>query len=300
MKIEDWPSSKYLSPLYREIRERGLESNIAELEAFGFTMIENFLTQDEIEHTKSTILRVAERRLGRTLDISNTENLEGRISGTPLLTRLVFEDPWFEELMLRTEPLLIMRYLMGESLKLNSASSHIKAGGADGLYLHADISNGVPSPLPPYSCFGNLTYTLTDYTLEGGALAMVPGSHRWCRHPSAPEAIMARGKESPLAVPLTPKAGAVVIWHGNTWHGAFARTVPGIRMNLVYAFCRQFIETQEAIKGSVPEEMWNRHKDDPIFAGLMGEYSFHGWKQDSDFLKINDPRTRQAGQDWHA
>ena len=41
MKIGDWSATRSLSGLYREIRELGLETNLAELEAFGFTIIEN-------------------------------------------------------------------------------------------------------------------------------------------------------------------------------------------------------------------------------------------------------------------
>jgi len=299
VEIGDWPSSRFLNNTYRAIREAGLERNVAELEAFGFTVLPSSLSSDIVRRTQTSILAVAERRWGRKLDISNDENLEGRLPGTPLLTNLLFEDVIFEKLLMAEKPLLLIRYMMGESVKLNSVSSHIKAGNADGLHLHADAANGIPSPLPPYSCFANLTYVLTDYTRNGGALAMVPGSHRRCRQPSPLEAGMSRGHESPEAIPIEAKAGDVVIWHGNTWHGAFPRNERGIRMNLIFAFCRQFIETQELIKGRVPPEAWERHKDDPLFAGLMGEYSYHGWRTEKDFEHAN-PRQYQAGTDWHA
>ena len=299
MDIGDWPSSRHLGPIYREIRDAGMETNVAELEAFGFTILPNILTADQLDLTKATILKVAERRWGKSLDINHTKDLQGKISGTPILTNLLFENEIFEELLLATKPLALIRYMMGESVKLNSVSSHIKGGNADGLRLHADTTNGFPSPLPFYSCFANLTYVLTDYTRNGGSLAMVPGSHRRCRQPSALEAGMSRGNESPEAVPIEAKAGDVVIWHGNTWHGAFPRNDPGIRMNLIFAFCRQFIETQELIKGQVPKEAWERHKGKAIFESLKGEYSGHGWKSEKDFERAG-ARQSQAGQDWHS
>ena len=46
MKIGDWSATRSLSGLYREIRELGLETNLAELEAFGFTIIEDALDAD--------------------------------------------------------------------------------------------------------------------------------------------------------------------------------------------------------------------------------------------------------------
>jgi ectoine hydroxylase-related dioxygenase (phytanoyl-CoA dioxygenase family) len=299
MEIGDWPSSRFLNDTYRTIRTLGLEANVAELEAFGFTILPGSLSKDRVAEVKAAVLRSAERRWGKTLDPDNESDLHGLSRDTPVVTNLLFEDGIFEDLLMLEKPLLLIRYLMGESVKLNSVSSHVKAGNADGLRLHADAANGIPSPLPPYSCFANLTYVLTDYSRNGGALAMVPGSHRRCRQPSPQEAIMSRGEESAEAIPIEAKAGDAIIWHGNTWHGAFSRNEPGIRMNLIFAFCRQFVETQELIKGHVPEEVWARHRNDPVFAGLMGEYSYHGWKSDAD-LERAGPRQYQAGLEWHA
>jgi ectoine hydroxylase-related dioxygenase (phytanoyl-CoA dioxygenase family) len=112
---------------------------------------------------------------------------------------------------------------------------------------------------------------------------------------------MTRGEENPLAVPVTPRAGSAIIWHGNTWHGAFARTAPGLRMNLVYSFCRQFVEPQEGMRGRVPPEAWARHPGDERFASLVGEYSFYGWRSDEEFAAmVASPRGHQAGNGWHA
>jgi hypothetical protein len=39
MEIGEWRATRDLNDLYREIRDLGLETNLAELEAFGFTVI---------------------------------------------------------------------------------------------------------------------------------------------------------------------------------------------------------------------------------------------------------------------
>ena len=39
MGIEDWESAGALPLLYGELRQIGLESNVVELEAFGFTVV---------------------------------------------------------------------------------------------------------------------------------------------------------------------------------------------------------------------------------------------------------------------
>ena len=39
MKIENWETAGSLGPLYQELQQLGLETNIAELEAFGYTIV---------------------------------------------------------------------------------------------------------------------------------------------------------------------------------------------------------------------------------------------------------------------
>ena len=39
LQIGDWKSAGSVAPLYRELTQIGLESNIAELDAFGFTVV---------------------------------------------------------------------------------------------------------------------------------------------------------------------------------------------------------------------------------------------------------------------
>ncbi len=43
MEIGDWRGTRDLNDIYREIRELGLESNVAEVDAFGFTIVEDTL-----------------------------------------------------------------------------------------------------------------------------------------------------------------------------------------------------------------------------------------------------------------
>ena len=65
-------------------------------------------------------------------------------------------------------------------------------------------------------------------------------------------------------------AGSAIIWHGNTWHGSFPRTIPGLRINLSMYFCRQNIQPQENYKDHAPEEVLQRYSDTPRFATLIG------------------------------
>ena len=66
MQIEDWPSAKDLPALYRELKELDLLEHLAELEAFGYTVLppEKVGSKEQLEETKAAVLRIAAERKG--------------------------------------------------------------------------------------------------------------------------------------------------------------------------------------------------------------------------------------------
>ena len=110
-----------------------------------------------------------------------------------------------------------------------------------------------------------------------GALAMVPGSNRLARNPRPDEIMLGGESGNPNAVPIDLQPGDCAVWHGSTWHGSFIRQVPGIRINLAMYFCRQYIVTQEKYGEHVPQEVLDRHSNDPRFLTLLGQRQPYGW-----------------------
>ena len=98
-----------------------------------------------------------------------------------------------------------------------------------------------PPPFPLFAQYANVTWLLSDYSKEGGALCFVPGSHLLCRQPGPQE-----GYDQ--LVPVEAPMGSFVIWHGNTWHGAYRRQTAGLRMAVAFLFARQI----PAAAGAVP------------------------------------------------
>lgn len=293
MEIGDWRSSRDLNDLYRSIRALGLESNVAELDAFGFTIIENALSPELTRALRAAVVREAERSFGAALDVEAEESHRN----WKLVPYLMFKDPLFEQALLNEKPLALITYLLGQSCRLSSLTSHVKGPGGPGLLLHSDTANGAPAPFSPFSHVANCNYALTDYTEAAGALAMVPGSHRYCRQPTRAEIALDGPARNMDAVPVEVPAGSAVIWHGNTWHGSFPRKVPGLRINLSMYFCRQHIEPQEAYKDSVPADVLARHGADSRLATLMGLHSTYGWRDEGP---AEATVTRRAGRSWHA
>ena len=86
------------------------------------------------------------------------------------------------------------------------------------------------------------------------------------------------------AVPVLADAGSLIFWHGNTWHGATARTAAGARMSLQVTMCRPFIRPQEMYREHLPDEVIDANP--PRFAALVGRH-FYGWtEQGGDGTRI--------------
>ena len=289
-----WSATPELNGIYREIRALGLESNLAELEAFGFTVIPGALSEDLTIRLRQAVLGAAEQRFERKLDLAGERELEG----WELASYLLYKDPVFEEAVLNPRPLALITYLLGRSCWRSSLTSHVKGPGGAGLLLHSDTANGVPAPFSPYSHVANCNYALTDYTEAGGALAIVPGSHRHFRQPTGAENKLAGAARNRDAVAVEVSAGTAIVWHGNTWHGSFPRLVPGLRVNLAMYFCRQYVASQEIYGDCVPDELLARHGRDSRLAQLLGLNRFNGWRDEGPRL---DARAKMpAGRNWQA
>ena len=289
MEIGDWSACPDLVDVYREIRELGLERNLAELEAFGYTVIEKALDDDQTVTMRDRIVELAEKRMGKSLDLdAETEHHE-----TKYAQYLLFEDPMFKAAVTNPKTMALISYLLGKRCILSSLGSHVKGPGGPGLLLHSDLGNGYPDPFPPYSQVANVNYCMTDYEEAKGAFAVVPGSHRHARQVTAPERGLDGNERNPHAIAVEAPAGSAIVFHGNTWHGSFPRKVPGLRVNLAAFYCREYVQPQED-RHYVPEGSLDGEKED-LLARLLGRDLIHGWREEGP-LKLYERRTSDAGR----
>ena len=256
-----------------------LNDNLLELETQGFTTIKGVLSARQIAAAKAAIVERAESTCGKRIDVEHAT--EDDYPGMTYLPYMLYDHEIFQDIMLEPKPLALITYLLGESCVLSSIGSHFKGPGAGGvLPLHSDNGNGIPSPFPPYSLVANVNYALTPYSKEAGALAVVPRSHNLARQPTAAEMALDGDRPNPKAIALDIEPGDAVVWHGNTWHGSFARQQPGVRINLAVYFARQFIVTQERHKDVVPEAALERHSNNPRFRRLVAAEQPYGWRHE--------------------
>ncbi len=252
MKIGDWKASAELNKVYADARMLGLESNIAELEAFGFTVVEpeKVKAGDLFERMLKSVQTICDQLDADGVPISLP--LGSKSDYARMVHGLVGRDPLFAEAVMHPVTITLGRYLMGASCRLFSVSAFVKRGPATSTLLHTDTL-GTPPPLYPFGLTCNISWILTDYSEETGTFAMVPGSHRYCRHPSDMEQpkIMG-GPNEDICVPVAARPGSLIVFNGNTWHGSWPKRDEGFRAHVVTGFCRNYIIPGESYDDASP------------------------------------------------
>ncbi len=277
MKIEDWPSAKDIPALYRELKELDLLEHLAELEAFGYTVLppEKVGSQEQLEETKAVVLRIASERKG--CKVGDLEKVYG--DGQELLRFVLWDDPIFEKLVLTPSALGLIQWLVGTNCILSLCNAWVKGTGNSRTDIHADWAQ-FEMPTMAVEPFGaNFNYLLTDYSREDGGLTFVPGSHRWRRLPSKEEAEYWQDHATPVKAP----AGSMIIWGDHTWHGSLPKQTDGLRLMVLAMFNRPHMQTQEAYKDTVEAAALARNPK--RFARLMNIYNPMPWGKSADYAK---------------
>lgn len=268
-------STPELDEIWERIRKHELEPHVAELETYGLTVIppEKAAPPGFTDRLTETILRIAEEETGSRPDLETGAGYENKFG--PSLYFLLLRDRIFEEAVLNPLSLTLVDYLTGVSSLLNFCGATIKGPGTDEFVVHADT--GVPAPFPQYAQVCNATYILSDYNRENGGLAWVPGSHKLCRQP------ISREEANAKVIPLEAPAGSLAVWHGNTWHGAYRRTEPGLRLSVGSLFSRPHIWPRHPLRDDVTDELIERNG--PRFATLCGKRVQTSWREEGpDYL----------------
>jgi ectoine hydroxylase-related dioxygenase (phytanoyl-CoA dioxygenase family) len=251
------------------IRDLNLEKNAWELDTLGYTVLSPAQVGAPalVARMREVILERSAASRGVVPDVvtgNSHRDLKSFLGSAEYNTEILYEDPAFEKAILTPSVLALVTYLVGESCALTAMNGVIKGPGEAALRLHSDTPQ--PNPLPAYAQICNATWLLSDTSAENGSTIFVPGSHLWCRSPLGDETL-----RYDLAKPLETPAGSVVIWHGNTWHGALARSAPGLRITLITYFSRYYMKgpQRDTVEDRVTQAMLDRNPE--RFTLLMGK-----------------------------
>jgi hypothetical protein len=255
--------------LWQAVEEAGLGRYIGELDVKGYTIIPPDVAGTDRLCPKllDAVMDVAVARLGKRPQLdAGGENSHSSLGS--LFSYLLFEDAAFQELLLLPAVSVLLTYMVGSHALLSSMQAQLKAAGQEDLPLHCD-NVLFSAPFPAHYPFCNISINLTDYLPDSGPICFVPGSHKLYRHPGPGE-----GDDQRVAG-VAPR-GSLIVFTGNTWHGAFARRAPGLRASILMQFVRPQIRTFEPYREDAPQELIDRHG--PRFARLMGRHINHGWR----------------------
>lgn len=270
-----WQGSDDLNEVYNDALRLGLQSNLTELEAYGFSVVGDVLSEDVVKTARDEILFVAEKQTGVKPNLQTGEGYEN----FRLIPYLLARHPVFQDILLNDRALTLVTYLLGWQCLLSSMTCHLKGPGRGGeISLHTDT--WMPAPLPRYAHVATVNYALVDYSKDAGSLAIVPASHQRARNPGPEEAALSGERKNSEAIPIEMSAGSMAIWHGNTWHGSYPRTIPGLRLNLSLYFVRPWMKVAEIYGNNLPAEVVVRHGSNPRFRQLAGLNEILGWTEE--------------------
>jgi ectoine hydroxylase-related dioxygenase (phytanoyl-CoA dioxygenase family) len=283
MEIGNWKSVAGMTEVYRQAREFELEPNIAELEAFGFTVIDPEKTgapPDFAERLLEAVQRLAGEEDEAAVDLNKHAD---RPAYGRQLFHLLARDPVFVEAAMNPVVRTMGSYMLGLSMRMFSMVAFVKEGPARPTHMHTD-SVGVPTPLPFYGTVCNVSWILSDYTEENGTLCMVPGSHRYCRHPTEFEQpkFMGGPMDDAMATPVLAKPGSLAVFTGNTWHGTYPKSTTSTRVHIATAFCRNYVNPAESYD-DLPDEVVAEYGAE--FARLIGRKAWQGYRAEGPKLE---------------
>ena len=277
--------------LAARIEEFGLAPYIEELDEQGYVVVPPEVTgvgTKQVDELVEHLLEKCEELVGcrftvadgaeRALDYGDFQGVLELISKAKpsqfQLMQLCTYHRTFRDLAINPVAVTLMHHLIGGmqspfargwSTRFSSHNCFVKWAGdgyGESLGLHADQA-AIPLPWPDSALNANCNWCLTNYTLEDGAFACVPGSHRRKSHPAQPEAAQE-------AIPIECPAGSLIAFHGALWHGAYPKQTEGLRLTISNFYRHAAIAPQDDIPGHFPKELADDCTDPKAFHLLAG------------------------------
>jgi len=231
-----------------------LDLYIEEIQNLGYTIIENVLTQDELEIYRKKIdeiYRIQEEQFG-------VDNLN-LIKEKNMCRMPIKYDDYFINIATKKIVLDIVERLLGSYyiLGLQNAIINVPHEEHHQSSWHRDLTYQNYVISKPLSI--NALFCIDDFTAETGATIVVPYTHKM-------EILPSDKYIEKHAVVATAKAGSVIVFDSMLLHKAGYNSSNIIRRAVNHQYqapiFKQFYDFPKALKG--------RFSDDPFLARLLG------------------------------
>ena len=267
-------------------RTDDFEQGCRNLEQYGYTIHENFLSAEDLGSITARLEEQAEmeREQGvATLSASGHAGQDRHFGGDKA-TAAVFQQvsfvpnkgKEFRNLMRHPVALAYCKHMFrGEPFNLATQSAMILRAGGTPQVLHADQQAiAFPTPFPVML---NVMTCLSDFEADMGATRLVPGSHLASSPDMTVErdaAVAAIGGE---LVPLTAKAGSALIWESRTWHCQWASTSPRTRMSIAAVYGVHFVKPQDVYPAIIHDDVYDiLDEEEKRLLGFEVTYEYGG------------------------
>src|ERR1700722_4062171 len=206
-----------------------------ELAETGFTVLENYMGAELLENMRLRVDQLLEEEGSAAGSEFKTEENARR------LANLVDKGEVFREAIARPEMLALVESVLGEGFKLSSLNMR-SANPTSSSVQPFHIDMGLLPDGKGYAVC-NCVWMLDDFTLENGALRVIPGSHKWGKKPQ--DELADADASRPQELLVTGCAGTVVVMNAHAWHGGTANRTDKERRALHSFFCRHDIPQQQ-------------------------------------------------------
>lgn len=212
-----------------------MERHKRELAETGFTVLEDYMGPQLLTGMQAHVEQLlAEEGAAAGSEFKTEENARR-------LANLVDKGDVFREAVSRPEMLALVESVLGDGFKLSSLNMRSANPHSSSVQpFHVDM--GLLPDSKGYAVC-NCVWMLDDFTLENGALRVIPGSHKWNKKPQ--DELSDPYASHPQELLVTGKAGTVVVMNAHTWHGGTANRTAKERRALHSFFCRHDIPQQQ-------------------------------------------------------
>lgn len=245
--------------LTARVEALGLQRNVAELRERGYTVVEGAVPDELIDRLRARIVELVAEQTASGADTA----VGGVFSESAW--KLLGRGRVFEEAVCSPAWVTLNEVMLGKGWQIQVCGGTVKSQAATEMPLHTDSSH----QREPFgeTCFGLTSlWALDDWTDEGGATRLVPGSFTRRRSPKP-------GEGAGETVPLECPKGSIMFWNAATWHQAGIRSIPGIRVGLHTPCTHLSLRTLESYQ-DLPEEIVDRNP--PVFARMIGRLDAYG------------------------